>query len=104
MPRLKETGPSPELDRDAAVRWLRCARREALWWPEKLWEHKEAREELVRLLGELERGAQPAATIAKAKAFLTACGLLERVERIVTHAEERTRAFEEKYGGGRRGR
>jgi hypothetical protein len=49
--------------------------------------------------GELARGAPPEATIAKAKAFLEECGLLERLERIVAHAEERTRNYEERYVG-----
>jgi hypothetical protein len=97
MPRRKTAEPSLGFDRDTAWRWLRRAEIEALWWPEKEAEHKVPREEMVRLRGELDRGASPEATIAKAKRFLEACGVLERVERIVARADERARTFDEKY-------
>jgi hypothetical protein len=44
-----------------------------------------------RLRGELDRGTSPPETIAKAKAFLDSCGVLERTERIVAGLEERAR-------------
>jgi hypothetical protein len=97
MPRRKTAELSLGFDRDTAWKWLRHAEIEALWWPEKEAEHKVPREEMVRLRGELDRGASPEATIAKAKRFLEACGVLERVERIVARADERARTFDEKY-------